>query len=112
MIATARCLVLAGVLASRHWFVVVVAADVGSEVADSGLAGRAALVGPEVGDGVVKVDAAAHRGGIVKHIGGVAELELFAKPGGDFVAVDRDVSGGQIDHRFQADAARAAEQHV
>ena len=54
---------------------------------------------------MVNVDAAAHCGGVGKHIGGVAELELFAQPGRDFVAVDRDVSGGQVDHRFQADAA-------
>ncbi len=92
--ATAKCLVLAGVLASPIGFVVVVAADVGSEVADSGLAGRPAAGGAEVGDGVIHVEAAAHRSGVGKHVGGVAELELFAEPGGDFVAVDREMPGG------------------
>jgi len=67
---------------------------VGSEVADAGLAGRATLVGVEVGDGVVKVEAAADRGGVGEHVGGVAELELFAESGRDFVAVDGGVSGG------------------
>ena len=82
-------------------FVVVVAACVGSEVADSGLAGRPALVGAEVGDGVVQVDAAVHGGGVGEDVGGVAELELFAESGGDFVAVDWGVPGGQVDDRFE-----------
>ena len=36
-------------------------------------------------------------------------MELFAEPGGDFVAVHRCVAGWQIDHRFQADGAVIAE---
>jgi hypothetical protein len=58
------------------------------------LAGRATLIGAEVGDGVVKVDAAGHRGGVGEHVGGIAQVELFAEPGRDFVAVDRSVAGG------------------
>jgi hypothetical protein len=68
------------------------------------------LVGAEVGDGVVKVDAAADCGGVGEHVGGITELQLFAEPGRDFVAVDRGMSGGQIDHRFQVDGAMLAEQ--
>jgi hypothetical protein len=72
----------------------VVVAGVGSEVADAGLAGWSALVGAEVGNGVIKLDQPAHCGGVGEHVGGVAELELFAEPGRDLVAVDRGVAGG------------------
>ena len=71
-----------------------VAAHMGAEVADAGLAGRSAAVRAEVGDGVIKVCAAADCGGVGEHVGGVAELQLLTEPGGDFVAVDRGVSGG------------------
>jgi hypothetical protein len=54
----------------------------GSEVADPGLAGRPTLIGAEVGDGVIKIDAAAHTGGKRKHVGRVAQLQLFAEPDG------------------------------
>jgi len=47
---------------------------------------------------------------LAEHVGGVAELQLLAEPGGDFVAVDRGVSGGQVDHRLQVDPAVVAEQ--
>jgi hypothetical protein len=42
-------------------------------------------------------------------VGGVAELELFAEPGGDFVVVHRCVASWQIDHWFHADGAVIAE---
>ena len=87
-----------------------VAAGVGSEVADSGLAGRPAVVGVEVGDGVIQVDSAADGGGVGKHISGVAQLELFPQRCWDLVGIDGEVSGGQIDHRLQVDAAAVAEQ--
>jgi len=47
---------------------------------------------------------------LAEHVGGVAELQLLAEPGGDFVAVDRGVSGGQVDHRLHADHAVLSEQ--
>ena len=93
-------------------FQAVVVAGVGSEVADAGLAGRAALVGAEVGNGVVNVDQPAYCGGVGEDVGGVAEVELFAEPGRDFIAVDRGVAGGEVDHGFQADGAVVAEQGV
>ncbi len=65
-----------------------------SEVTDPGLAGRPASVGAEVGDGVIKVDAAAHRGGVGEHVGGVAEVQLLAEPRRDFVTIHRGMSGG------------------
>ena len=100
MIAIARCRVRVGGPSSGRGFWSVVAADEGAEVADPGLAGRAAFVGAEVGDGVVEVDAAADGGGVGEHVGGVAEQQVFAEPGRDLVAVDRGVVG-QVDHRFQ-----------
>jgi hypothetical protein len=72
----------------------VVAAYVRSEVADPGLPGRPALIGAEISYGVINIDAAAHRGGVRKHIGGIAELQLLAEPGRNLVALHRDVSGG------------------
>ena len=75
-------------------FVVVVAPYVGSEVPDPGLTGRPAFVGAQVGDGVIDIDRAADCGGVGKHVGGVAQLELFPKPGRNFVCVDRGVAGG------------------
>jgi hypothetical protein len=72
----------------------VVAAGVGSEVADAGLAGRPTPVGAEVGSGVVKIDATAHCGGVGEHVGGIAQLRLFAEPRRYFVAVDRGMPGG------------------
>ena len=81
-------------LPAAEGFEPVMVADMWSEVSDPGLAERPTLVGAEVGDGVVKVDAAADCGGVGEHVGRVAELELFAEPRGDFVAVDRGVSGG------------------
>ena len=59
----------------------------------AGLAGRSAFVGAEVGDGVIKVDAAAYRGGVGEHIGGIAELQLLTQPGRDLIAIDRGVTG-------------------
>jgi hypothetical protein len=69
---------------------VVVPADVGAEVAEPGLAGRAAAVGAHVGNGVVEVDGSAD-GGVGEDIGGVAQLQLFAEAGGDFVGIDSDL---------------------
>ena len=79
----------------RPWvFTIVMAPYVGSEVADSGLARWPAAVRAQIRDGVVDVGAAAHSGGVGKHISGVAQQDLFAQLRRDFVAVDRDVSGG------------------
>ena len=73
--------------------------------------GRAARRGPgQVGDGVVYVDGSADGGGVGEHISRVAELELFAEAGGDFIGVDWGVPGGQVDDRFQVDGAVVAEQ--
>jgi hypothetical protein len=71
----------------------VVVADVGSEVPDPGLAGRPAFVGAQVGNGVVDSDRAADRRGLGEDVGGVAQQDLFAEAGGDFVCVDRCVAG-------------------
>ena len=84
---------------------VVVAADVGAEVAEPGLAGRAAFVWAQVGDGVVEVDGAADGGGVGEHIGRVAQLQLFAEAGRDLVGIDWGVPGWQVDDRFQMDGA-------
>ena len=84
----------------------------GSEVPDPGLAGRSTSVRTQVGDGVINIGGAADGGGGGKHVGGVAELELFAEPGGHFVAVHRCVASWQIDHRFHADAAVITEQEA
>ena len=77
-----------------------------------GLAGRPAVVWAEVGNGVVHVDRSAEGGGVGEHVGGVAQQQLFAEAGWDFVGVDGGVSGGQVDHRFQADLAVPAEQRA
>jgi hypothetical protein len=82
---------------------VVVAADVWSEVAEPGLAGRPAAVRAQIRDGVINVDGSADSGGVGKHISRVAQLELFAEAGGDFVGVDWGVSGWQVDDWFQVD---------
>jgi hypothetical protein len=87
-------------------------AGVGSEVSDPGLARRPTLVGAQIGNGVVHIDRAAHRVGVGKHIGVVPQLELFAETGGDFIAIDRDMAGGQIDYRLQADPAVVSEQQL
>jgi hypothetical protein len=60
----------------------VVPAYVGAEVAEPGLAGRAAAVGAQVGNGVIEVDGSADGGGVGEHVGGVAQLQLFAEAGG------------------------------
>src|SRR5512132_2144822 len=85
---------------------------VGSEVPTPGLARWPAAVRAQIRDGVVDVDAAAHCGGIGKHISGVAQQDLFAQLRRYFVAVEGDVSGGKVDHRFQADRAAVPEQGV
>jgi hypothetical protein len=91
---------------------VVVPADVGAEVAEPGLAGRAAAVGAQVGDGVVHVDGSVDGGGVGEDVGGVAQLQLFAEAGGDFVGIDWGVPGWQVDDRFQMDGAVLAEQQA
>ena len=68
-------------------FVSVVAPNMWSEVADPGLPGRPTLVGAAIGDGVIQLHATAHPGRIGKHIGRVAQLQLFAKPRRDLIAV-------------------------
>ena len=110
MIARARCRVRVGGPASRRGF----CSGGGGGCGVGGCRfwfGRAVRLGRvEVGDDVIKVSPAAHRGGVGEHISGISELELFAEPGGDLVAVDRSMPSGQIDHRFQADGALVAEQ--
>jgi hypothetical protein len=76
------------------------------------LAGRPAFVGVQVGDGVVDIDRAADRGGVGEGIGWVAQQDLFAEAGRDFVGVHRCVAGGQVDHRFHTDTAMVAEDHA
>src|SRR3954452_21689239 len=88
----------------------VMEAHVRSEVADPGLARRPTLVRIEVGDGVININPPAHRGGVRKHIGRIAQQYLFAERSGDLVAVDRYVPRRQIDQRLQADAATLTEQ--
>jgi hypothetical protein len=85
---------------------------VGSEVPDPGLAGWPAFVGAEVGDGVVDIDRAADCGGVREDVGGIAQQDLFAEAGGDFVCVDRCVAGSEVDHWFHADAAMITEQEA
>jgi hypothetical protein len=58
---------------------------------------------------VVDIDRAADRGGVGEDVGGIAQQDLFAEAGGDFVAVHRCVASWQIDHRFRADGAAIAE---
>ena len=84
----------------------------GSEVPDPGLTGRPTLVGAQVGDGVIDIDRAADCGGVGEDIGGIAQQDLFAEAGGDFVCVDRGVAGSEVDHRFHADAAVITEYGV
>jgi len=91
-------------------FQVVVPSCVGSEVADSGLAGRSAVVGVEVGDGVVDVDSAGDGCGVGEDVGGVAEQNLFTQAGRDFVGVDGGVAGWEVDDGLQADGAVIPEQ--
>jgi hypothetical protein len=90
----------------------VVVAGVGSEVADSGLAGRPAFVGAQVGDGVIDIDGAADCGGVGEDVGGIAQQDLFAEAGWDFVCVDGGVAGSEVDHRFHTDAAMVADDQV
>jgi hypothetical protein len=94
VIARARCRVRVVDLPAAVGFDPVVVAGVGSEVPDPGLAGRPTFVGAQVGDGVIDIDRAADCGGVGKYVGGVAQLELFPKPGRNFVAVHRGVAGG------------------
>jgi hypothetical protein len=72
----------------------VVVADVGSEVAEPGLAGRPAVVEIDIGDGVVDVDAAADRVGVGEDVGGVAQQQLFAEARRDLIAIQGHVAGG------------------
>ena len=76
------------------------AAQEGSEVADPGLARRPAPVRAEVWNGVIDIDGTAHSGGVWEYISRVTQQELFTQSCRDFVAIDRDVTGRQIDHRF------------
>src|SRR4029453_18348169 len=92
-------------------FVAMVTADVGSEVADPGLAGRPTLIRTEIRNRVILIHAAAHPGGIGEYISWVAQLQLFAAPGRDLITIHGGVSGGQIDHRLRADPSAVAEHH-
>jgi hypothetical protein len=93
-------------------FVVVVAAYMGSEVPEPGLPRRSTLIGAQIGNGVIDIDRAAHRGGVGKHIGGEAELQLFSEPGWDLVGIDWGVAGGEVDDRFEVDTAVITEYGV
>jgi hypothetical protein len=61
---------------------------------------------------VVDIDRAADRSGVWEDVGGIAQQDLFAEAGGDFVCVDRGVAGSEVDHWFHLDAAMVAEDHV
>ena len=61
---------------------------------------------------MVDVGGAADRGGVGEDVGGVAQQDLFAEAGGDFVAVDRGVAGSEVDQWFHADAAVITEQEA
>src|SRR4029450_7457695 len=87
-----------------------VAPDIRSEVADPCLSRWTTPVGALVRDGVINIDAAADCGGIGEYIRWIAKLELFAETGRNLVAVDRAVSGGEVDHRSQVDCAAVAQQ--
>ena len=50
----------------------VIPPDVGSEVVDSGLAGRATPIQTQIGNRMVNIDAATDPGGVWEHIGRVA----------------------------------------
>ena len=89
---------------------VMVAPHVRSEVADPGLAGWPAAVRAEIGDRVIRIDAATDRGCVGKHIGGIAQQELFAKTGRNLVTIDRDVSSRQVNDWFQVDGAPGPKQ--
>ena len=58
------------------------------------MAGRPAALWTQVGGGVVDVDGAGDGCGVGEHIGGVAEQDLLAEGGRDFVAIDGGVAGG------------------
>ena len=88
------------------------AAHEGAEVADPGLARRPAPVRAEVGNGVIDIDGTAHSGGVWEYISRVTQQELFTQSCRDFVAIDWDVTGRQIDHRFHVDRAALPEQHL
>src|SRR5215218_6898548 len=81
-----------------------------AEVAEPGLTGRPTFGWAQVGNRMVHIDAAADRGSVGEHIGGVAQQQLFPQSRGDLIGIDWGVPGGQVDHRFQADVAPLTEQ--
>ena len=70
-------------------FGAVVSAGEWSEVADPGLAGWTAVVGWLVGGGVVQVAGAAGGGGVGEAVDRGDQVDGFADPGRDLVAIDR-----------------------
>jgi hypothetical protein len=62
---------------------------------------------------VINIDRTAHRVGVGKHIRRVMQQQqMFPQTGRDLIGIDRDMSGGQIDHRLQTDAAAVTQQRV
>jgi hypothetical protein len=90
-------------------FEVVTTAGIRSEVADPGLAGRPAAVEADIGLGVINIDTATDRSRVGKHIGRVPQQDLLTQTGRNLVAVDRIVTGRQVNHRFQVDRAPVPE---
>jgi len=90
----------------------VVVADLWAQVPDPGLARRPTLLHAQIGDGVVHVDGTAEPVCVGEDVGGVTQQQMFPQTRRDLIAIDRDMAGGQIDHRLQADAAVVPEQHV
>jgi hypothetical protein len=61
---------------------------------------------------VINIDRTAHRVGVGKHIRRVTQQQMFPQTRRDLIAIDRDMAGGQIDHRLQTDAAAVTQQHA
>jgi hypothetical protein len=61
---------------------------------------------------VINIDPTAHRIRVGKHISRITQQQMFPQTRRDLIAIDRDMAGGQIDHRLQTDAAAVTQQHV
>ena len=79
----------------------VVVAGQRSELSDPGLARRPALVGVQVGDGVVQIHPAGAAGGVGEHINRLPQPQMLPDDVGDFVGVDRRWQIVQVDDRLQ-----------
>ena len=85
----------------------VVVAGQRSELSDPGLARRPALVGVEVGDGVVQIHPTGAAGGVGEHIDRLPQPQMLPDDVGDFVGVDRRWHIVQVDDRLQQDLGRS-----